>query len=96
VVGAMACNELDTEKTIDLVVLYYNLETSSLENRYVLKNFPLKAKETKSLIAGKMLLQGADFDKVFISEKILVRDSSLTSPTSGLSVNFSILESNNG
>jgi hypothetical protein len=48
---------------------------------YLVKNFPIPANDARSVISGRIVLQGADNDQIINSEVLFAEDDTTLSPT---------------
>jgi len=105
VIAAQVTNVTTSDRTVSVGVS----STGTIDNPtpgfyYLVKDFPIPANDARSVISGRIVLQGADNDQIVNSEVLFAEDTTLTTTPpeepeetsiTGLILNLGLLETIN-
>jgi hypothetical protein len=89
IVIAQVSNSTFADRTLTVSVCSNQVEYP------LVSNFPVPAQDARSLVTGRLVLQGVDNDTVFSPDILVARDTTTTGGTSGLTISLGILETVN-
>jgi hypothetical protein len=94
IILAQVSNTTDTDRTISVGVSS-NPDLASPGSYYLVKDFIIPKKDSRTVLSGRLVMQGADNDTVLSSEVLFAQDSTTGAGVSGLTLNLGILETIN-
>lgn len=94
IILAQVTNNTSSDRTISVGVSSNN-NLVSPGTFYLVRNFSIPANDSRSVISGRVVLQGNDNDTVLSGEVLFAQDTTVGGGTTGLTLNLGILETIN-
>jgi hypothetical protein len=93
VIAAQVTNITTSDRTVSVGIS----STGTVDNPvpgvyYLVKDFPIPANDARSVISGRIVLQGADNDQIINSEVLFAEDDTILSPTATFSGRIEITD----
>lgn len=94
IILAQVTNTTNDDRTVSIGVSS-NPDLVSPGSFYLVKDFIIPKKDSRTVLSGRLVLQGADNDVVLTPEVLFAEDSTTGAGVSGLTLNLGILETIN-
>jgi hypothetical protein len=88
---AQITNNTANDRTVNVGVSSNN-DLTSPGTFYLVRNFPIPAYDSRSVISGRVVLQGNDNDTILSSEVLFAQDTTTGLGLTGLTFNLGILD----
>lgn len=94
IILAQVTNTTDGDRTVTIGVSS-NPDAQSPGTYFLVKDFIIPRRDSRTILSGRLVLQGADNDTVLTPEVLIAQDSTVGAGVSGLTFNLGILETIN-